>query len=104
MRSIQSLWLLPLVTVASCTAAATPTDQSAVQRRVIEIVATHFEVVPTSITVDSNFFTDLKADSLDYVELVIAFEEEFGVMIDDDSAVNLCTVGQMTRYIERVKK
>lgn len=104
MRAGQSFWLAPLIMVASCNVAPASTNQSEVERRVTAIVATHFDIAPSSITANSHFYNDPKADSLDFVELVMAFEEEFAVIVDDAAAEKMCTVGAATRYIESMKK
>ena len=52
------------------------------------------------VTVTSNFRDDLEADSLDLVELIMAFEEEFGGEISDEEAQKITTVGEAVKYIE----
>ena len=72
--------------------------------RVQKIVVEHRGVEADKVTQDANFIDDLGADSLDIVELVMAFEEEFGVEIpDDDAAEKIATVGDATRYIDEHK-
>lgn len=69
--------------------------------RVAKIVVEHLGVEADKVTQDASFIDDLGADSLDIVELVMAFEEEFGVEIpDDDAAEKIATVGDATRYID----
>jgi acyl carrier protein len=69
--------------------------------RVQKIVVEHLGVEAEKVTQDASFIDDLGADSLDIVELVMAFEEEFGVEIpDDDAAEKIATVGDATRYID----
>lgn len=69
--------------------------------RVQKIVVEHLGVEADKVTQDASFIDDLGADSLDIVELVMAFEEEFGVEIpDDDAAEKIATVGDATRYID----
>ena len=69
--------------------------------RVQKIVVEHLGVEADKVTQDASFIDDLGADSLDIVELVMAFEEEFGVEIpDDDEAEKIATVGDATRYID----
>ena len=53
------------------------------------------------MTNDASFIDDLGADSLDIVELVMAFEEEFGIEIPDDAAEKIQTVGQAVEFIEK---
>ena len=71
--------------------------------RVQKIVVEHLGVESEKVTQDASFIDDLGADSLDIVELVMAFEEEFGVEIPDDAAENITTVGDATRYVEEHK-
>ena len=71
--------------------------------RVQKIVVEHLGVEADKVTQDASFIDDLGADSLDIVELVMAFEEEFGVEIPDDAAEKITTVGDTTAYIESNK-
>ena len=71
--------------------------------RVKKIVVEHLGVEEDKVTPDASFIDDLGADSLDIVELVMAFEEEFGVEIPDDAAEKISTVGDANRYIEEHK-
>ena len=72
--------------------------------RVQKIVVEHLGIEADKVTQDASFIDDLGADSLDIVELVMAFEEEFGVEIpDDDAAEKIATVGDATRYIDEHK-
>lgn len=71
-----------------------------VSKRVYEIIATHNGGDPAKITDNSKFIEDLGLDSLDIVELVMAFEEEFEQEIPDEDAEKLQTVGDVIRYIE----
>ena len=71
--------------------------------RVAKIVVEHLGVEADKVTQDASFIDDLGADSLDIVELVMAFEEEFGVEIPDDAAEKITTVGDATSYIEEHK-
>ena len=68
--------------------------------RVQKIVVEHLGVEADKVTQDASFIDDLGADSLDIVELVMAFEEEFGVEIPDDAAENISTVGDATKFID----
>jgi acyl carrier protein len=52
------------------------------------------------VTMESNFRDDLEADSLDLVELIMAFEEEFGGEISDEEAQKITTVGEAVKYVE----
>ena len=68
--------------------------------RVKKIVVEHLSVEVGTITDSSSFIDDLGADSLDTVELVMAFEEEFGIEIPDDAAETIQTVGDAVKFIE----
>jgi len=65
--------------------------------RVKKIVVEHLGVEADKVTEDASFIDDLGADSLDIVELVMAFEEEFGVEIPDDAAEKIATVRDANR-------
>ena len=69
--------------------------------RVKKIVVEHLGVEQEKVTEDASFIDDLGADSLDIVELVMAFEEEFGVEIPDDAAEKITTVRDAITYIDQ---
>lgn len=69
--------------------------------RVKKIVVEHLGVDADKVVESASFIDDLGADSLDTVELVMAFEEEFGVEIPDDAADTILTVGDAVKYIEK---
>ena len=71
--------------------------------RVKKIVVEHLGVEADKVTEDASFIDDLGADSLDIVELVMAFEEEFGVEIPDDAAEKITTVKDAITYIDENK-
>ena len=71
--------------------------------RVKKIVTEHLGVSADKVREDASFIDDLGADSLDIVELVMAFEEEFGVEIPDDAAEKISTVNDAIAYIEANK-
>lgn len=71
-----------------------------IYERVVKIIVDLLGVEPEKVTVDARFREDLGADSLDLVELVMAFEEEFGGTISDEEAQQIKTVGDAVRYIE----
>ena len=71
-----------------------------IEQRVKKIVAEQLGVNEADIKSESAFVEDLGADSLDTVELVMAFEEEFGAEIPDDQAEKLLTVGDVINYIK----
>jgi acyl carrier protein len=68
--------------------------------RVKAIVVKHLEAAPEKVTEGASFIDDLGADSLDNVELVMAFEEEFGVEIPDEAAEHIQTVGDAVKFIQ----
>lgn len=65
-----------------------------------EIIVDRLGVDPNEITSEASFIDDLGADSLDTVELVMAFEEEFDIEIPDEDAEKLTTVGKAKEYLE----
>jgi acyl carrier protein len=74
------------------------------ETRVKEIIADQLGVEIEKLRDDANFVQDLGADSLDVVELVMAFEEEFGIEIPDEDAEKIRTVGDVIKYLkERVQ-
>ena len=68
--------------------------------RVKKIVVEHLGVEAAQVKEDAKFIDDLGADSLDTVELVMAFEEEFGIEIPDDAAEKIQTVGDAIGFIK----
>jgi len=72
---------------------------SDIAANVKKIVVEHLGVEEDKVTENASFIDDLGADSLDTVELVMAFEEEFGVEIPDDAAANLQTVKDAIDFI-----
>ena len=68
--------------------------------KVKKIVADHLGVDEDKVTDEASFIDDLGADSLDTVELVMAFEEEFGSEISDSEAEKILTVGDAIKFIE----
>ncbi|MCK0208744.1 acyl carrier protein [Starkeya koreensis] len=74
---------------------------SDIAERVKKIVAEHLGVEPEKVTDNASFIDDLGADSLDTVELVMAFEEAFNVEIPDDAAETILTVGDAIKFLEK---
>lgn len=72
--------------------------------RIKKAVAKNLETDESRITPDSRFVEDLGADSLDQVELIMAFEEEFGIEIPDDQAEKIQTIADAIKYIEEHSK
>ncbi len=69
--------------------------------KIRELLAQQFEVSADSISVETNIVDDLGGDSLDVVDLIMSVEEEFGISIPDEDAVELSTVGKIVEYIEK---
>ncbi len=74
---------------------------SDIAERVKKIVIEHLGVDAEKVTENASFIDDLGADSLDTVELVMAFEEEFGCEIPDDAAEQIQTVGDAVKFLEK---
>jgi acyl carrier protein len=68
------------------------------------IISELLGVDKSKITMEARFREDLEADSLDLVELIMAFEEKFGAEISDEDAQTITTVGEAVRYIDARKK
>jgi acyl carrier protein len=73
----------------------------AIEEQVFEIVSEQLSVPREEITLESSFVDDLKADSLDVVELVMRFEDTFGVTIPDEDYEKIRTVGDAIEYINQ---
>ena len=76
----------------------------AVADQVKKIIVEQLGVDEDEVTPDASFVDDLGADSLDTVELVMAFEEEFGCEIPDDAAETILTVGDAIKFLEKNAK
>lgn len=74
---------------------------SNVEERVKKIVVEHLGVDADKVVQSASFIEDLDADSLDTVELVMAFEEEFSVEIPDDAAEKIVTVGDAVSFLSK---
>lgn len=68
--------------------------------KVKTIIAEQLDLDPENITYDSSITDDLGADSLDVVDIVMSFEDEFGIEIPDDAVENIRTVADIVKYIE----
>ena len=73
------------------------------EEEVKKIVVDHLGINESKVTLESKFIDDLGADSLDTVELVMAFEEKFDIEIPDDAAGTILTVQDAINYIESKK-
>lgn len=73
------------------------------EQKIIAIIADKLNKKKESITLKTNLVEDLGADSLDVVELIMAFEDEFGISLPDEDATKLKTVGDVVNYIKNKK-
>ena len=73
----------------------------AVEERIKEIIVEQLGVDANEVTPEASFIDDLGADSLDTVELVMAFEEEFGLEIPDEDAEKITSVGDALNYLNQ---
>ena len=79
-------------------------DVAAIEKKVIEIISEQMGADKAEITRETSFINDLNADSLDTVELVMEFEDEFDMSIPDEEAEKIQTVGQAIDHIEEFLK
>lgn len=70
------------------------------QERITDIIVDLLGVEKDKVTLEASFREDLEADSLDLVELIMAFEEEFGGEISDEEAQKITTVGEAVKYVD----
>ena len=75
---------------------------ASVKERVIEVTARVLDLEPEQIKLEHVFATDLGAESVQSVELVAMFEEEFGIEMDEDEALSVTNVGDAVAYIAKV--
>ena len=73
----------------------------ALEDRVRDLIVDQLGVSPDEVRREASFIDDLGADSLDTVELIMAFEEEFGIEIPDEDAEKMSTVGDAIEYLEK---
>jgi len=79
-------------------------SENSIEEKVKDIIVEQLGVNPEQVNPDAKFIEDLGADSLDTVELVMAFEEEFSIEVPDEEAEKLQTVGDVIRYVEGSKE
>ncbi len=72
--------------------------------KIQELLASQMNLDKSKITMETNIIEDLKADSLDVVEMLISLEDEFGISLPDEDAKKLTTVGKLVEYIEEKQK
>ena len=75
---------------------------SEISEKVKTIICEQLMVDPETVNDDSSFVEDLGADSLDTVELIMEFEDEFGIEISDEQAERISTVGEAVGYLEKL--
>lgn len=73
------------------------------EEKIIELIADKLCKKKEQITLNSRLVEDLGADSLDVVELIMAFEDEFGVSLPDEDIANMKTISDIVEYIKKVK-
>jgi acyl carrier protein len=100
----QSQWLGPTPSTEPIPKRTRLNEMSDIAERVKKIVVDHLGVEAEKVTENASFIDDLGADSLDTVELVMAFEEEFGCEIPDDAAETILTVGDAVKFLEKNAK
>ena len=71
--------------------------------KVRDALAAQFELDPETITMETNLIDDLGADSLDVVELIMNIEDEFGISISDEEAVNLYSVQKIVEFLDKLQ-
>lgn len=74
-----------------------------IKNEVIDIVVEQLGVDKDDVSLEKSFIEDLNADSLDLTELIMTFEERFGIEITEDEAEKLKTVGDVVSYLEKAK-
>ncbi len=79
-------------------------EKSQVQQRVVKVVSNVLKVDPAMVQSDSNFVFDLGAESTQSVQLVAAFEEEFGIEMDNEAALKVQTVGDAVDFVAQYVK
>ena len=74
------------------------------EQKIVELIAEKLCKKAEQVTMTSRLVEDLGADSLDVVELIMAFEDEFGVSLPDEDIASMKTVGDVVNYINKLKK
>lgn len=76
-------------------------NKSEIEAKVIEIIALQFGITIDEIDSDTNFQSDLNADSLDAVEIIMSTEDRFDIKIPDEESYNLVTIKLLVEYVQR---
>jgi acyl carrier protein len=79
-------------------------DVQAIENKIIDIISEQMGVDKADVSKETSFINDLNADSLDTVELVMEFEDEFDISIPDEEAEKIQTVGSAVDYVVKVAK
>ena len=74
------------------------------KQKIIHIISDHLNVEASEVIATANFINDLGADSLDIVDLLVELEKKFNIIIPDEEAAGLTTVGELTNYISKSLK
>ena len=74
-----------------------------IEEKVFDIISEHFDKDKAELSLATDLVTDVKADSLDLVELIMAFEEAFDISIPDEVALTVRTIADVVKYIESAK-
>ncbi len=74
------------------------------KEKIVNLIAEKLGKKPSDIKMTSRLIEDLGADSLDVVELIMTFEDEFGIALPDEDVSKMKTVGDIISYIENMKK
>ncbi len=72
-----------------------------IKERVIDVIEENFGIPSKELTFTTSFFSELGMDALDFMELIMAFEEEFDMDIDDDDAERLSTIDDVVHYLSQ---
>ena len=74
------------------------------EKKIVDLIAEKLCKKPEQITMNSRLVEELGADSLDVVELIMAFEDEFGISLPDEEIAKMKSVGDIVNYISKLKK
>lgn len=103
LRPVLAALLLTMPLAACSSPSVVQAAKSPAEQKAIKIISEHLGLDPRKVSPDARLMAELGADSLDFVELIMAFEEEFKMSIPDDDAMKLITVRDFVRYAEQHK-